>query len=70
MLLIGTNSTYNALGYEHISNGFAMAPAHWDMIRYVRSIDASKNTVTADWLAAILVAMDYLKSLRYGIRMW
>lgn len=70
LLLIGTETTENDLneelgGYEHIANGFLMAPTNWDMVRYVRNdIDPPSDSVTADWLDGILVAMNYLKSLR------
>lgn len=69
LLLMGTENTDNDLneeggGYEHISTGFHMAPANWAMIKYVKSIHPPNDGIAADWLDAIAVAMNYLKSLR------
>lgn len=73
LLLIGTETTdlgeFSA-DYKHISIGFPMAPANWDMIRYVRGINSPNGNITADWLDGILVAMNYLKSLRYVFDKW
>lgn len=57
LLLVGTEN-------ELISNGFSMAPADWDMIRYVKSLGLPKHNVNAEWLDGVVVAMEYLKSLR------
>lgn len=69
LLLMGTDITDNEMnaevgGYEHISTGFHMAPANWRMIKYVEAIRPPNGAATADWLDAIVVAMNYLKSLR------
>lgn len=72
LLLIGTEITDNDLneelgGYEHISTGFPMEATNWKMIKYVeKSIDPPSDSITADWLDGIVVAMNYLKSLKYG----
>lgn len=72
LLLIGTEITDNDLneelgGYDHISTGFPMEATNWKMIRYVeKSIDPPNDSITADWLDGIVVAMNYLKSLKYG----
>lgn len=66
---MGTTITSNSLnkelgGYEHISDTFPMAPTNWDMLNYLEnSIDPPNEKIEADWLSAIVVAMDYLKSL-------
>lgn len=70
--MIGTEITDNDLseelgGYEHISTGFPMETTNWKMIKYVeKSIDPPSESITADWLDGIVVAMSYLKSLKYG----
>lgn len=69
LILVGTDRTENELneergGYEHIYTAFFMAPADWNMIRYVQSIDPPNETIITDWLDGVVVAMEYLKSLR------
>lgn len=49
---------------EHISIGFRMAAANWEMIKYVEAIEPPNNGVTVDWLDAIVVAINYLEPLR------
>lgn len=67
LLLMGTNETDNELnielqGYEHISHGIRMGCVTWNMLKFVdSSIDGSG--VNADWLDAIVVAMNYLRIL-------
>lgn len=69
MILMGTDGTDNELhgdhgGYEHISNGFTNGVITWNMLKYVEgSIEPTKRNVTADWLDAIVVAMDNLNKL-------
>lgn len=65
LILMGTDGTDNDLneelqGYEHISKAFAMGIVTWSMLKYIDySIEPANSQ--ADWLDAILVAMDCLK---------
>lgn len=52
------------MDYEHISLVIPMAPMSWDMLHYVKKqIDPPNETITADWIDGIIVAMDYLKEI-------
>lgn len=65
LVLMGTDGTDNGLheqlgGYEHISHAFPLASTTWNMLKYIEySIDPTNSV--ADWLDAIVVAMDVLK---------
>lgn len=65
LFLTGTDGTDNRLhgelgGYEHISNAFPLGSTTWNMLKYIEySIDPTYNV--ADWIDAIVVAMDVLK---------
>lgn len=69
LLLMGTSTTANGLhdeldGYEYISNAFPMAPTNWNMLNYLEnSIDPPHKSNEGDWLEAIVIAMNDLKSL-------
>lgn len=68
MILMGTNGTDNELnteygGYEHISNGFTNGAITWNMLKYVEASVEPTTEGTADWLDAIVVAMNNLKTL-------
>lgn len=69
LFLLGTTSTDNDLnaeqgGYDHINRALGMEPVSWDTLNYIHnSIDPPADNVTADWLDAIVVAMDYYKTL-------
>lgn len=70
LLLLGVPLTDNDLndkqkgGYENIAHGFPMKPVHWDMLNYInRSLDPPSDNIEGDWIDAIFVAMDYLRTL-------
>lgn len=63
LFLSGTNGSDNDLGYKNISLAIPMGPMKWDILRYVRnSIDPPNDGIDSDWLDALIVAMDYLRS--------
>lgn len=71
LFLLGTKTTDNRLngeygGYEHISHALEMNAMSWDILKYIqKNIDPPSDEITGDWLDAIVVAMDYFKSLEY-----
>lgn len=63
LFLLGTNSTDNDLNYKNISLALPMNSINWDILKYVQSnIDPPSAETTADWLDAIIVAMDYFRA--------
>lgn len=63
LFLSGTTSTANDLGYENISLAIPMGPMKWDVLKYVRnSIDPPNDAIDSDWLDALIVTMDYIRS--------
>lgn len=64
---MGTEETENDLNiecddYEHIKFGFDLAPTDWNMLRFIEHrLHRPNANFEADWLDAIVVAMDYLK---------
>lgn len=66
---MGTKETNNKLNdengtFNNIKIGFEVSPMKWEMLQYVDSeLDQLKNQATADWLDALIVAMDELKRL-------
>lgn len=64
LFLSGTSGMDNNLSYANISMAIPMSPMKWDMLRYVRnSIDPPNDGIDSDWLDALIVAMDYLRSI-------
>lgn len=63
LFLSGTAGTANDLDYNNISLAIPMGPMKWDVLKYVRSsIDPPNDGIDTDWLDALFVAMDYLRS--------
>lgn len=66
IFLMGTDESNNNLhetlgGYEHISPATEAIVPTWDMLRRLRKdIVFTKNT--ADWLDALIVALDFLRT--------
>lgn len=66
---MGTKDTNNKLNdengtFKNIKIGFSVSPIKWEMLQYVDSeLDQLNNEATADWLDALIVAMDELKRL-------
>lgn len=63
---MGTADAKNELfldhgGYEHISNAVPFVIPTWDLLRVLRS-DIQATEHTSDWLEALEVAIDYIKS--------
>lgn len=66
LFLSGTSGTDNDLNYNNISLAIPMGPMKWDVLKYVRgSIDPPNKDIDTDWLDALFVAMDYLRSNEY-----
>lgn len=69
LFLIGSATTENALhkehgGYEHIKHALELKPISWDTLKYVqKEMDPPVEHTTADWLDALVVAMDYFQNL-------
>lgn len=66
LILMGTDSTHNNLnstlgGYENISEAFDVATTNWQMLKILDK-EISQNKSDADWLDAIIVAMDFMKT--------
>lgn len=56
-------------GYDHINQALTMEPVNWDILKYVKNDIDPPTDVTADWLDAIVVAMDYFNTLKYVLWM-
>lgn len=70
LFISGTYVEDNELHYDNISLAIPMGPMKWDMLQYIRnSIDPPNNDVDTDWLDALFVAMDYLRSNEYVRRL-
>lgn len=66
LILMGTNSTHNNLhttlgGYENISEAFDIGTTNWQMLKILDK-EISSNNNDADWLDALIVAMDFMKN--------
>jgi hypothetical protein len=59
LILLGSNETQNSLNYKNIKVTHSLALPSWEMVQFVE--DLRGTTVNADWLDAIVVAMDVLK---------
>jgi hypothetical protein len=59
LILLGSDETNNSLNYKNISVTHSLALPSWEMVQFVE--DLKESMVNADWLDAIVVAMDVLK---------
>jgi hypothetical protein len=59
LILLGSDETKNSLNYENISVTHLLALPSWEMVQFVE--DLKETMVNADWVDAIVVAMDVLK---------
>lgn len=65
ILLMGTDESANKLnqtlgGYEHISKGTGLIYPTWDILRVLKN-SIRLGEYDADWLDALIVAMDFIK---------
>lgn len=63
---MGTNRTNNNLhnnlgGYENISVAIDLAITNWNMIKII-DMEIKKENGNADWMDALIVAMDFLRT--------
>lgn len=69
LFLIGSKATANTLsevhgGYENISQALVLDPIKWDTLKFIQNdIEPPNEDITADWMDALVVAMDYFRSL-------
>lgn len=67
--MIGSKTTANSLnevhgGYENISQALVLDPISWNTLKFVQeNIDPPNESITADWMDALVVAMDYFQNL-------
>lgn len=66
LILIGTDCTNNVLNntlgdYEHISVAFNLEQTNWQMLKILEKEIVGPSNSEADWLDALIVAMDFLK---------
>jgi hypothetical protein len=59
LILLGSNETENSLNYKNIKVTHSLALPCWEMVQFVE--DLTGTMVNADWLDAIVVAMNILK---------
>jgi hypothetical protein len=59
LILLGSDETENSLNYKNIKVTHSLALPSWEMVQFVN--DLKGTTVNADWLDAIVVAMNVLK---------
>lgn len=64
LILLGSNETQNSLNYKNIKVTHSLALPSWEMVQFVE--DLTGTTVNADWLDAIVVAMNVLKEETEG----
>jgi hypothetical protein len=60
LILLGSNETGNGLDYKNIKLTHSLALPSWEMVQFVN--DLKGTTVNGDWLDAVVVAMDVLKT--------
>ncbi|XP_063234073.1 X-ray repair cross-complementing protein 5-like isoform X2 [Bacillus rossius redtenbacheri] len=65
LVLMGTEGTDNSLGYEHISVACDLQLVSWDMLESLER-DAKPSGAAADWLDALVVAVDFLREQAEG----
>lgn len=64
LFLFGSEFTANPLnekygGYENINQTLVLNPVDWDTLKFIqRHIDKPNENITADWMDALIVAMD------------
>lgn len=57
-----TNNQLNAMGgYDHITEAFDIAITNFQMLRILEKDIKSNNIVEADWLDALIFAVNFLK---------
>jgi hypothetical protein len=59
LILLGSNETQNSLNYKNIKVTHSLALPSWEMVQFIE--DLTGTMVNADWLDAIVVAMNILK---------
>lgn len=61
-----TNTLFEAYGgYENISQSLEMNPVTWNTFDFIQNnIDPPSDDITADWMDALVVAMDYFTNLQ------
>jgi hypothetical protein len=59
LILLGSDATKNSLNYKNISVTHSLALPSWEMVQLVE--DLKGTMVNADWVDAIVVAMDVLR---------
>ncbi|PNF22249.1 hypothetical protein B7P43_G02949 [Cryptotermes secundus] len=64
LILLGSDETQNSLNYKNISVTHSLALSSWEMVQFVE--DLTGTMVNADWLDAIVVAMNVLKEETEG----
>ena len=60
IVLMGTEDTENNLDYKHITVPFSLGLPSWDILQLLEG-DLKGTSKDADWLDALVVAMDLLK---------
>ncbi|KAJ6645641.1 X-ray repair cross-complementing protein 5 [Pseudolycoriella hygida] len=71
LILVGSDCTNNALNkslgdYENISVALDLEQANWQMLRIVEREIVGPSNSEGDWLDALIVAMDFLKTQTLG----
>ncbi|XP_031632089.1 X-ray repair cross-complementing protein 5 [Contarinia nasturtii] len=67
LFLMGTETTDNDLNaadptsFHNISHAFDLKPMSWDILKYVQTSIDPPSAYTADWVDAIIVAMDFFR---------
>jgi hypothetical protein len=59
LILLGSDETENSLNYKNIKVTHSLALPSWEVLQFVNNLKGT--TVNADWLDAIVVAMNVLK---------
>lgn len=59
LILLGSEETNNNLNYKNISVAHSLGLPSWEMVQFVE--DLKETVVDADWIDAIVVAVDFLK---------
>ncbi|KDR13452.1 X-ray repair cross-complementing protein 5 [Zootermopsis nevadensis] len=64
LILLGSEETNNNLNYKNISVAHSLGLPSWEMVQFVE--DLKETVVDADWIDAIVVAVDFLKEETVG----
>jgi hypothetical protein len=59
LILLGSKETENRLNYKNIKVTHPLLLPSWELVQFVEDLEGTM--VNADWLDAIVVAMDVLK---------